>query len=143
MCYQCQNYEESVIHLFYDCVCAQDLWENFKLYIHDQYPDEIVNINAKNVIFNRVVERINSVINLLCLLLKQYMYKQKCLKKCYSWVEVKNLYKYTKNVEKYIAIKNNRLCTHYCKWRKNTKDSDASCISQNQHYVFQYLDKIE
>ena len=54
--------------------------------------------------------------NFLCLITKQYIYRQKCCGKKLEFFELRLIIYQLQNVEKYIAIKNNRLQKHLCKW---------------------------
>ena len=66
--------------------------------------------------FNHLIDKKNHVVNFLCLIVKQYIYRQRCLDKKLSWFECKGIISQVENIEKYIAIKNGKLNIHNRKW---------------------------
>ena len=84
------------------------------------------------VIANRLIEGPSNVKNFICLLLKQFVYKQHCLKKEILFSHFKAYVYQIKNMEKYIAIKNNKL-KKYCKeWHDETLTYDDSCSNTDR-----------
>ena len=66
---------------------------------------------------NQVLQGKTNVVNFIILLAKQYIYRQKWLK---GNLNIRAFERYCvkiENVEKYIAIKNDRLKVHNKKWR--------------------------
>ena len=57
-----------------------------------------------------------NVKNLITLITKQYIYAQRCLKRPLNFCELKTKILNQKNVELYIAKKNNQLVKHLAKW---------------------------
>ena len=57
-----------------------------------------------------------NIINFLCLVTKQYIYKQRCLKKELSKTELSTTFRSLKNTELFIAKKNNKEYLHRQKW---------------------------
>ena len=58
-----------------------------------------------------------SCINTIGLITLQYIYASRCLKKFPSFAQLKSKILDVQNIEKYIAIKNNRLKKHEIKWK--------------------------
>ena len=70
----------------------------------------------KNIILNELVQKKGHVVNFLCLVTKQFIYSQRCLKRSLNFPALKALYRHIRNVEKFIAVKNNRVAIHAKKW---------------------------
>ena len=118
MCTFCRKVPETIKHLLCDCDEIQSLWEDFGRYILEEYNVK-VNLQPQNILFNRVEKNQNSVVNFLCLIVKQYIYRQKCQSKWMHFQEVQGSFRKLESIEKYIAQKNNRLSKHALKWKKD------------------------
>ena len=70
-----------------------------------------------NIIINRVVEKKSHVVNFLCLITKYFIYSQRCQGKKLHFPALKSIFNNIENMEKYIAIKNNRMYIHEAKWK--------------------------
>ena len=53
-------------------------------------------------------------------MLKQFIYRKRCFKQVPNFAEFKQEIKRHKNIEHYIATKNNHLRKHYKKWNTKT-----------------------
>ena len=113
-CSFCGSYRESYQHLFHNCIIIRELWT--KVYEHfDQL--EHVNLESANILLNQVVDKPNHVNNFICLVIKQYIYRCRCLKKPIIFHEAYALIKRVRAMERYIAIKNGKSNLHEAKWR--------------------------
>ena len=85
--------------------------------IISEYTSMDIGIRSKSyeIMFNDFSD---SLVNDICLIVKQYVYRQRCLHKPVSCHEVKYLIWKQESVEKYIAQKNHKLDKHVKKWRK-------------------------
>ena len=71
--------------------------------------DEVIGFETANVIWNRlIVEKPGHVKNFICLVVKQYIYRQRSLKQQIEDNEVIAYIKNIRSIEKYVAIKNNK-----------------------------------
>ena len=89
-----------------------------------------------NVIMNKW-NRNQKVANFICLLTKQYIYSQRCLKKPLSWPGLREKICHVERVEKYIARKNGKIDAHINKW------SPARTVTQEvtlDQYINDYID---
>ena len=78
--------------------------------------------DVDTVMVNRIVEdKPVHCKKILCLLTKQYIYRQRCFKQIPRWGELRALIQRTIAVEEFIAIKNKKLAKHNKKW--NVKDT--------------------
>ena len=116
LCTFCAQTEETVLHLMWYCSQVQELWQEIFKYISNRYKGEILAVRVTNIIFNSIVQKKCHAINFICLITKQYIYRQKCQKNMLQPVELIRQIKNLESIEKYIAVKNNRLSTHRKKW---------------------------
>ena len=117
LCSFCNKDKESYAHLFVMCECVQNIWVKLEQYMHSDLTTEKINFNCNAVIFNKLIEgKAGNVKNFLCLVTKQYIYAQRCLGKMPNYNELIAKIRQIKNMERYIAIKNNKLRKHQQKW---------------------------
>ena len=69
------------------------------------------------VMSNRIIDNARNIKNFICLLLKQYIYRKRCFKEKPTFQEFKQIVWQTKNIENFIAVKNNQLAKHVKKWK--------------------------
>ena len=117
-CTFCLKYPESYTHLFCECEMVKPLWKQIYLFHKEITGDEpVIDLSNINIMLNRIVVKRSDVCNLLCLIIKQYVYKQRCLNFKLSEHEVRQIFRKYKNIELYIAQKNNNLVKHKRKWK--------------------------
>ena len=92
--------------------------------------------NSESIILNEVVEKKGHVINFICLMTKQFIYRQKCLGQRPIFSHLKAIIRRTGQIEKYIAIKNKKLSVHIYKWGKDARIHNEDTI---QNYILEYL----
>ena len=80
------------------------------------FTKEVTNMDVQNIVFNSIVKSPKSIKNTIALMLKQYIYRTRCLHKTLSFEEFKSYVWTTKNIERYIAIKNDKITLHIKKW---------------------------
>ena len=76
----------------------------------------MLEFNVKNVIFNIVHPNPSNVINAIVLSLKQYIYRQRCLKNPVQPLNLTSFIKELHNIELHVAKESGKLLTHYSKW---------------------------
>ena len=96
-----------------------------------------VNLSAINIICNRLVDKKNHVCNFICLIVKQFIYKQRCLNKEVNFGALKGYIQQIERIEKYIATKNERLYIHNRKWGISV--GEGSPPLEIGQYVLQYV----
>ena len=143
-CYYCQSSRETLLHLFFYCDKVQELWTDVELYIEQRFKVK-VKINQQNMVTNRVVQKISSVINLICLITKQYIYRQRCMGGSLNFPMLKNQINMIENLEKYVATKNDKLLKHEAKWKcvevTNVQSANNRSMSL-ENYIQQYQESI-
>ena len=116
MCTFCSIVEESMSHLFFNCSVVCNFWQSVFEYIKSMY-NVSLNTSTEARLYNMIVDKRRSHIgNLICLLAKQYIYVQRCFRTSLSFSDFCNRLRHIENMEKYIAIKNNKLDVHIIKW---------------------------
>ena len=124
LCSFCKEQEETLVHLFCECNIVKQIWLQFEQHMKVVFEDVHLNMNNTNIILNEIYPKKNHVVNFLCLITKQYIYRQKCLGKALSFPGLKSIYRNTECIEKYIAVKNQRLAVHNRKWGKGSQNEE-------------------
>ena len=115
MCTFCNLQRESIRHLMYECKDVICLWRKVAKMCDNMGLGKIT-INYRNIMLNAVNSDPGHVANFVILIVKQYIYSQRCLKKSVCDREVENLIYRNRNIEKFYALKNNKLKYHHRKW---------------------------
>ena len=89
--------------------------------------------------FNRIIENVRHVANFICLITKQYIYSQRCLKQDLVFSVLRNRILKIENIEKFIAVKNGKKNLHDRKWYHSVLNSEHEDMQQ---YAIQYLEKL-
>ena len=116
LCTFCHQAPESVMHLMIECSEVKSMWTQFYSYIQNRFGVQDICVNPRDRILNQIVKSRNSVVNFVCLLFKQFLYRQRCLKEVLDFKQFERYVKNIEHMEKFIAKKNNRLDTHQKKW---------------------------
>ena len=117
LCYFCENEKETVLHLLFSCPEVQKMWREFIQLIRDRHGEIEIIISPASVLLNTITENTKyRVVNFMCLIVKQYIYSQRCLKSNLNIFGLKRHISKIENLEKYIAIKNQKSCIHSRKW---------------------------
>ena len=139
-CTFCNREPESVMHLLFQCPTVFALWENFTEFCLNEFgtrPD----ISPETIITNRFCTPIGHVINAIGLFLKQYIYSKRCLKEPLIFGNFIRYIIKIKNIEKYIALKNDRLVTYVRKWESNQpREQNLLDIDEYARIYIQELD---
>lgn len=142
LCSLCNLEVEDEIHLFCECVNIQPLLECLKCYIQTHDQQNIFSClcwqNGK-IIFNLVHPKPGSVINLLILIFKQYIYRCRCMNTPLIAdqliYEIESVY----TIEHMLAQSSNKMRCHVEKWSV-IKDIDSDF--GNQQFINQYIDQL-
>ena len=114
-CSFCGNYKETIEHLFWECTCSQELWMGLKEWL-TEYMGVIVILNHRSILFNQIVTPSKHAANFICLVTKQYIYKERCMKNQLSLNALKENIILFKNIEKYNAIASGNIKVYNDKW---------------------------
>ena len=114
----------------------QELYEYFQVQSFEQ-----VQLSEKNIIFNKIHPTPTHVLNMVCLITKEYIYLKKCRNADLSIRELKMQILTIESLEKYIAQKNGKLKKHNRKWYPNRADNQEN-IDSIEDYVDRYLESL-
>ena len=76
LCCFCGEQVESLIHLFVQCRYVEQLWEEVERYIKERWGISQLHMSPKQIVLNRIYPKRNHVINMICLLTKQFIYRR-------------------------------------------------------------------
>ncbi len=116
LCTFCNVEPETYEHLFWSCPAAKQIWNQIESWCKDKANRNIVT-TFKKVMLCKLSTNTFDCINTICLITLQYIYGSRCLKKLPSFAQLKCTILDEQRVEKYIAIKNNKLRKHFGKWQ--------------------------
>ena len=137
LCSMCGLEKETYTHLFVMCSKIQHIWIGLEQLMY-AFSDENINFNVKNVLMNTLVEDPRSVKNTICLIMKQYIYRQRCQGKVVNLMEIKNLVWKTQDIEKYIAVKNEKISQFNKKWHGSIYEQIKAQGNNNENeYLLQ------
>ena len=144
LCSFCRKEEETVIHLFCTCPVVIEFWKQVYDLIQSSYCSNVVNFNTSvgDIVFNTIILPKNHIGNFVCLVAKQYIYASRCLGNQLMFPGFKSKIKLLENIEKYIAVKNNRLSTHSKKWAKITVSDESRNFISVENYVEMYMSNL-
>ena len=80
--------------------------------------------------------------NFVCLLVKQYIYRQRCLGEKLTNQQFREHVLKVQNMEKYIAIKNSKSGKHQKKWSPDKETSQLALPLNDQDFINEYIDNM-
>ena len=104
LCTFCQNERETIYHIFWGCTHVQTLWREFSRWISEKCSQNFI-LSAKDVILGK--ESLNDTKNLLIILIKMFIYKQRNEKCIPVFIAFLKFLKYYQRIEK-IMYQNKR-----------------------------------
>lgn len=81
-CSFCGMVPESTLHLFCECPSIAEIWSGVREHVAQNAASDVVQLcdwSHKNIIFNLVHPKPGHIINLLIVVTKQFIYRQRCL----------------------------------------------------------------
>ena len=117
LCTFCQEEEETILHLFVDCSKVKHLWDQIKKLLESEY-ESSPKLDRASIILNKINK--SDIGGFIVLLTKMYIYRKRCQNEGLNFIELKQFIDFTRNKEKYIAIKNNNIVKHDKKWGTHT-----------------------
>ena len=133
LCSFCKIYPETYRHLFVECKVVSTLWMQVERMM-DKYSKDQIHFDIDTVLWNMIIQdNPGHIKNFLCLITKQYIYRQ-------SSAELNANILKTERIEKYIAIKNDREHKHTCKWYPNVKNHQD--IPRQEDFIARYINEI-
>ena len=138
LCSFCGEQEETIEHMFIYCTHVKELWLRIEPWMSGRFGENpAINFEVATVLFNNLVPDWGHAKNFICLLVKYYVYRQRCLKEAISFSGLQQYITRIEQYEKFYATVNNKLHKHYKKW----------CIDSEQgtpieQFVVQYINSI-
>ena len=108
---------DSTMHMLINCIKVKELWKEVFDYIESTY-EQVKSKKPENIIFNNVSKKNLSAANMLVLVTKQYIYRQRCMMLEINYHELKQIFHNIENTEKYIAQINGKQKKHEIKLAK-------------------------
>ena len=139
-CTFCGEEEETISHLLYSCPMVYELWVKLVEWLEQKFSQTRISLDLKSVLLNRLEQKKTSAINFICLITKQYIYKEKCINGALNFGALKTHISHIENVEKYIAKKNDRLAKHYFKWGVNQQP--CMNVRDINNFVHAYVENL-
>ncbi len=115
-CTFCNVQSETILHLFWECQTARHIW-NSTVQWYREKTGQIVHLDSKKVIFCKPNSNALHCLNTIVLITLQYIYASRCLGNIPNFGHLKSKILDAQNIEKYIAIKNDKLKKHDLKWK--------------------------
>ena len=115
LCTFCHETLETTLHILWDCVKIQKLWKTLQRWLKCMLRIDIT-FTEDMIMYNNYKGPCKDLLNSIILIVKQYMYREKCTKQLLNFVNMlQNVYQ-TESVEYIIAKQMNCLYKHQLKW---------------------------
>ena len=118
-CEICGMAKQTIKHLLWECHCIQKIWTQTKAYIDswlDPEQQRVLEYNDITIFLNLVHPKAGHISNFIVLIVKQYIYAQKCLGQPIKFLDIvykiENMYQ----IERYNASKTGKQKKHNEKW---------------------------
>ena len=108
LCAFCNEEEETILHILWECTLVCRIWTQLFSWIHDNTEINIA-FTPKDILFG--VENLT-----LFVIAKQYLYSCRCQEVIPNFNHLMERIKEVISIEKYIAVKKNKLDIHNRKW---------------------------
>ena len=116
LCYYCQKYDETVLHLLWECSIVQKFWRSLLKWM-EYVTKEVIIVDAQIIVFNNVESTNSWLINTIILKAKQYIYATKCLRQKLDFMYFTRQIFLLYLAEKSIANTKSRITMHIKKWK--------------------------
>ena len=103
------------LHLFVFCRVVKDIWIHIEELMLS-FSEDPVHFDIDMVICNRIINNPCNIKNFICLVTKQYIYRQRSKDETVNFQQLRKIIKSLEASEKYYAMKNNRVKAHLLKW---------------------------
>jgi hypothetical protein len=114
VCTFCESHVETLLHLFVNCDCITQLWEELRQWLVSCGYLHIQILERQDIVLGNPKEDI--IFNFTLLITKLVIYRSKLSGRRPTLAAVKAYLKYIMEIEKYIAMTNNAMDKFYGKW---------------------------
>lgn len=118
-CTFCNQAKEMAIHLFIECEHVKKLWKALKRWV-SYFNDTKLVISNENIIFSNYEGKDAKFTNTITLITKFYIYRVKVNKVKPNFVDLIREINKTKEIEQYIATRQDKLYNFARKWKDFT-----------------------
>lgn len=118
-CYYCNAAPETLIHFFIACPKTDKLWMDLKHFIEQNDNTgirDLVSFTPVNIILNSVHPKPSHVVNMLVLITKQLIFRNRCLQRSINFAQIEHEIELMYKLEENIANQTHKLRKHYEKW---------------------------
>ena len=114
ICNVCQKDKQTILHLLCECEEVVNIWK-YVMGLCEKMSNIKLNFNQESIVFNKVHEKTTHICNFIILIVKQYLYRCKCIN-TKPTNEIIEEIQYIEKIEFYNALENNRVKKHIKKW---------------------------
>ena len=114
MCTFCEEHVETLKHLFYECRWVRNLWSEIEKLCSTSDRSKV--LSFENILYVNITPNAKLMQNFLVLAAKYFIYRSRCENKKLLYSRFINYIYMFKDMEEYIARKNNALNLHQAKW---------------------------
>lgn len=115
LCSFCDEYNETTIHLFVECTHVKKIWRAMKKWCKYIYQIDI-SLTPSDIILNNFKGPHKELINIMILIIKFYVYRARVQREPLKFTNVITEINKIRNIEKTIAVMQNRLNAFQYKW---------------------------
>ena len=127
LCTFCNLQPETYSHLFWECDQVKVVWRTVIDMLQELHVTDY-ELNKQSVMSNRVGKGRNNVANTIVLIVKQLIYRQRCLKQPISSILCRKEVMLNKSIEKYYAIKDGKISKFIKKWAPSMDLDNVTCL---------------
>lgn len=138
-CSFCKEVREHTVHLFVECLQVSKIWDLIQAWIQSKISNEdwfCLDWSPKSILFNLVHSTPSHVVNLIVLIVKQYIYRSRCLGNRLNFERCLNEIDQTKVIEYRLAQEKGKLKYHYMKWSKLYSEMQISDFEIQSQYAY-------
>ena len=120
-CDWCDNSNQDIIHLFWDCPVIIEIWLETTKLINTTLGCDLKIKRELIYLYDIEAGNLTTIINLIILIVCRSIYVCKCIGTIPSWMYTMSKIEEIERMERIISIKNNKLCLHLKKWAQFAK----------------------
>ena len=131
--------EDSIQHTLYECADINKLWLDFAIFITTTYESEVFVVNLTEVVLNRINYCESHITNTYCLILKQLIYRNKCLTRPTRFEDFLEEIKLVHQNELTLAKMSKKVNLHRKKWSTNQVVTQEQESDNFRQFIDNYL----
>lgn len=120
-CSFCHEEIEDVIHLFWECLEVRRIWNQVQFWLDELQSNDMlpqIQLSLQNVLLNNITISPKHVSNVIVLITKQYIYRQRCLEQRLNVYHLHKEFLLHNRMELMGALKTNKI--NYCREKWNS-----------------------